>query len=222
MIRAGEGRKRALEQLCEAYWYPLYAYVRRRGHSAEDAADLTQGFFAMLLERNDFAKVRQEKGRFRSYLLSAMRHYIANQHQRKTAKKRGGDAQVISLDMRDAEGRFKFEPSTDEDAEKLYQRQWTLTLLDRVLTSMREEYASTGRGDWFDLLKPALQGDAPEYAELAEATGSSPGAVKVAVHRLRAKYKERLRTEVAHNVGHVDVIDDELHQLLSSVTKRHE
>lgn len=218
MIRAGEGRKRALQQLCEAYWYPLYAYVRRRGHSPEDAADLTQGFFAMLLERNDFAKVRREKGRFRSYLLSAMRNYISNQRERKQAKKRGGDAQVFSLDLRDAEGRFRFEPSTDEDAEKLYQRQWTLTLLDRVLTSMRDEYASTGRGDWFDLLKPSLQGATPAYADLAKATGSTPGAIKVAVHRLRAKYKERLREEVAQTVGHADAIEDELRELLSAVS----
>ncbi len=218
MIRAGEGRKRALQELCEAYWYPLYAYVRRRGQSPEDAADLTQGFFAMLLERNDFAKVRRERGRFRSYLLGAMRNYMANQRERQSAKKRGGGVSPISLDLRDAEGRFRFEPSTDEDAEKLYQRQWTLTLLDRVLVSMRQEYTDTGRGDWFDLLKPALQGAAPAYSELATATGSTPGAIKVAVHRLRAKYKERLREEVAQTVGHADVVEDELRELLSAVS----
>ncbi|HSU54700.1 MAG TPA: ECF-type sigma factor [Candidatus Dormibacteraeota bacterium] len=209
----------ALARLCQIYWYPLYAYVRRQGHGPHDAEDLTQGFFASLLERKSLAGVQPEKGKFRSFLLAAMNHFLANEWDRVKAQKRGGGVHPLSLDATDAETRYRLEPADPVSADRIFDRRWAITLLDRVLEQLRGEYIKEDKADMFEKLKFALTGERSKirYSELADKLGMSEGAVKVAVHRLRQRYREILRREIAQTVSSPEEIEDEIRHLFSVV-----
>jgi RNA polymerase sigma-70 factor (ECF subfamily) len=199
----------ALGSLCRTYWYPLYAFIRRQGHDADEAQDLTQEFFARLLEKDFLAAVDRAKGRFRSWLLAACKHFLANERDRARAQKRGGDRVLLSIDLAAAEPRYGGEPAHDETAERLFERRWALALLEQVLARLRDDYAAAGKGLLFERLKFALTGDrgAVAYRPLGVELGLSEGAVKVAIYRLRQRYRELLREEIArtvHDPGHVE------------------
>ncbi len=204
----------ALEQLCRAYWYPLYAYVRREGHSPEDAQDLTQGFFAQLLARHSLDNVAPEKGRFRSFLLAAMRHFLSVERERARAIKRGGHAQLLSLDAQEAETRYRLEPVDRLDAEKIYEHRWATTLLEKAVIRLREEFAAAGKTKLFEQLRGFAAGDREvTCGEVAAELGMSESAVKSAVHRLRERYRELVRQEIAHTVADPAEIDSEIRHL---------
>lgn len=211
---------RALAALCTSYWYPLYAFVRRQGKSAHDAQDLTQEFFARLLEKNYLAQVSREKGRFRSFLLAALKNFLANEWDKVRAQKRGGDRTFVPLDATAAESRYAIEPVDALSADKIFERRWALTLLDRAIEQLRAEHVKAGRGPIFDELKGCLTGDGStvSYAEIATRLGTSEGAIKVAVHRLRQRYREVLRAEVANTVAQPGDVDDELRQLFAALS----
>lgn len=209
----------AISHLCEAYWYPLYAYIRRRGHSGDDAHDLTQEFFARLLERDFFGAADPAKGRFRAFLLASCKHFLANEHDHAVAQKRGGGRPVASLHPGNAESRYGREPSHDATAEKLFERRWAVTLLDRVLARLREEFAARGKETQFDRLRVFLVGDQNQATQGAAAAelGMSAGAVKVAVHRMRLRYRELLREEIGHTVEGPEQIDEEIRDLFAAL-----
>lgn len=211
----------ALERLCSIYWYPLYAFVRRQGFGAADAQDLTQSFFARLIEKQDLAGVDRAKGKFRSFLLAAMKNFLANEWDKIKAQKRGGGRQnFTSLDARSAETRYAIEPADPMTADKLYERQWALTLLDEVLKHVREDYEAEGKADLFEALKPTLTGEktAAPYSEIGAKLGISEGAVKVAVHRLRHRYRDALRAEIAATVADPKEVDGELRDLFAALS----
>ena len=222
VVRAAGGpdSSAALALLCRAYWYPLYAFVRRRGYSAHDAQDLTQGFFAQLLARNDLATVDRARGRFRSFLLGALKHYLANEWDRAQAQKRGGGVALISIDDAEAERRYQDEPAEQITAEQLYDRRWALTLLDQVLAKLSAEMSIAGKSAQFEALKFCLTGEpGAAYTEIAERLGTTEGALKVAIHRLRDRYRALLRAEIAETVGSEADVDDELRQLFAALSK---
>ncbi len=210
----------ALAALCEAYWYPLYAFVRRQGHKAEDAADLTQGFFARFLERNDVAAARKERGRFRSYLLACIKHYLANEWDKQRAQKRGGGKARISIDAMMAEEKYGLEPGHDITAEKLFDRRWALTLLDRVLKDLSEDFAAKKKHKIFQQLKPFLTSDgtAAQRRSAAKALDMTEGALNVALHRLRKRYRELLRRHIADTVGDEKDVDEEIRDLFEALS----
>lgn len=207
----------ALESLCTTYWYPLYAYVRRRGYSVEDAQDLTQEFFARVLARQWVADADRAKGRFRTFLLTALSHFLANEWDRAHARKRGGGARPLALQFDTAETRYGLEPADPLTPERCFERRWALTLLEEVLGRLRAEYEHGGRSDWFAALHPCLMGsrESQPYAELAAKLKMTEGAVKVAVHRLRARYRELLREEIAKTVSSPSEVDEELRHMFS-------
>ncbi len=209
----------ALAQLCEAYWFPVYAYIRRKGHDRAKAEDLTQGFFARLLEKNDLAMADRTRGRFRAFLLAACQHFLANQHDFETADKRGGGRRVLSLDFDSAEGKFTREPAANHDsAERLFERRWAVELLDRALAELRLEYVQTDRGMLFDLLKPTLVGESTTgYEAISNQLGLGIGAVKVAVHRLRQRYRDRIREVIGRTVADSADIDAEIRDLFAAL-----
>jgi len=218
--RTSSGAGEALTALCETYWYPLYAFLRGRGHPAEDAEDLTQAFFARLLEKRTLRHADPARGRFRSFLLTSLTHFAANEHDRDAARKRGGGIPAMSLEFENAEGRFQLEPATDETPERVFDRRWALTLLDRVLARLRTEMIRADKEAQFERLKTYLIGDQPQlsYAQSAGALGVSEGAVKVAVHRLRRRFRDLIRDEIAQTVASPEEVEDELKHLWSSVT----
>ena len=207
----------AMAELCRIYWYPLYAYIRRRGHSSHEAEDLTQEFFLRLLAKEDFAGVDRRKGKFRAFLLAAMKHFLANQWDRCQAQKRGGAERILSLDTVSAEIRYRLEPSHNLTPEKLFERQWAMTVLERVLARLQGELDAAGKTVLFQGLKPFLTGGRPaaSYAEVAVELQMSEGAVKVAVHRLRRRFRELLKEEIAQIVTGPEEIDDEIRYLLA-------
>lgn len=209
----------ALSSLCQTYWYPLYAFVRRQGYGAHDAQDLTQEFFARLLAKNYLAVVTREKGKFRSFLLAALKHFLANEWNRAQAAKRGGGREVISLNDTEAESRYRLEPADNTTAEKIFERRWATTLLDQVLNRLRGEYARAEKADLYEHLKGCLtvESQSAPYAELATRLNTSEGAIKVAVHRLRARYRELLRTEIAQTVSSEAEVEDELRYLFAAL-----
>ncbi len=216
----GSGRAReALEALCSAYWYPIYAFIRRRGHDAEAAADLAQGFFAALLESDAFFGLDPAKGKFRAFLLASCQHFLAHERDRANALKRGGGRTIASLD--DAEGRYRREPSHDLTPEALFDRRYALALLDATLDELRADFARRGQADHFDALKPTLTGDARNvpYREIADRLGTTEGAVQVAVHRLRKRYREALRDRIAQTVAGPSEIDDEIRDLFAALAR---
>jgi DNA-directed RNA polymerase specialized sigma24 family protein len=206
----------ALEGLCRDYWYPLYAFVRRRGFGPDDACDLVQGFLAELLERRDLAGADPERGRFRSFLRGACVHYLAHHRERERALKRGGGKRFISIDMPTAERRYGHEPAHELTPERLFERRWALDLLGHVVDRLEVEAAQSGKVELFARLRPMLEGDdrAASYSDVGTAVGLSAGAVKLAAHRLRARYREVLREEVGRTVRDPAEVDAELSDLL--------
>jgi len=209
----------ALEQLCRTYWYPLYLFVRRRGNGPEDAQDLTQEFFARLLEKRWLEGVEKNGSRFRSFLLNALNGFLANQYDRASAAKRGGNRQILSLDAGQAERRYLLEPATNETPEKVFDRRWALTVLDRALTRLKEETTATGKARQFDLLNPFLsrEPEPGEYAGVAAKLDVSGGAVGVSVHRLRQRYREMVRAEIADTVADPAQVDTEMRELFAAL-----
>jgi RNA polymerase sigma factor (sigma-70 family) len=207
----------ALERLCRTYWYPLYAYARRRGQPVEDAQDLTQAFFERLLERHWVGDADRERGRFRSFLLTAMNRFMCDEWDKLRAQKRGGGVKHIPLQLDEAETRYGCEPADDRTPEQYFERRWALTLLDTVLQRLRAEYERDGKGDLFAVLNSTLAGgrESQPYAKLAAQVGLSEGAVKVAVHRLRKRYRHMLRTEIAETMAEGADVDEELHHLFA-------
>lgn len=207
----------AVASLASAYWFPLYSFIRRQGYSAEDAEDLTQEFITRIIEKQDLASVDPSKGRFRSFLLVSLRHFLSNQRDRQRAAKRGGGHKVIALDGLDAEARYQLEPATNLTPQRLFDRHWALALLENVLKRLRDDYARTGRAQVYDALKPVLlcDPDAPTYAKLGKQLAMSETAIKVAVHRLRGRFGQLLRDEVAQTVAEDADLDAEMHDLLN-------
>lgn len=210
----------ALASLCQLYWYPLYAYARRRLPTAEDAQDLTQDFFAQLLEKEYLCQVDPQRGSFRAFLLTAFKHFLAKQRERAHAQKRGGGRTHLPLDFQVGERRYQLEPTHAVDAEALYERRWALTLLEQTLAQLKDELTRAGKGRLFEALKGTLTGaDAPRpYAELAAELGLSAEAIKVTVHRLRRRYGELLRTEIAQTLSAPEEVDDELRTLFAALS----
>ena len=207
----------ALEKLCRTYWYPLYAYVRRRGQTADEAEDLTQEFFARLLGKNYLAQVDPHKGRFRSFLLVAVNHFLANQRDYVCAVKRGGRIRFIYMDDLSAEARYRQEFATELSPEKLFEQRWAMTLLEQVLARLRTEFTASGKAELFEKLKFNLTGSDKEapYAVLAAQLGSTEAALKMAAQRMRHRYGELLREEIAHTVADAGEVDDEIRHLFS-------
>ncbi len=210
----------ALEKLCRGYWYPLYAYVRRRGYQAQDAQDLTQGFFAALLAGNCLSRADRQRGRFRTFLLCAFDNFLHNEHDRAMTLKRGGGREIVSWEAHSAEGRYAQEPAGGLSPELIYEKRWAATLLERVLARLREESIHAARGEAFDQLKPHLWRDdeATPYAQLAVRLNVSVAAIKVTVHRLRLRYRELLREEIAQTVADTTEIDSEIQYLLRVIS----
>lgn len=206
----------ALEELCRRYWYPLYAFVRRQGRDAEEAGDLTQAFFEKLIEKEWLRSVAPEKGRFRSFLLTAMGHFLANEWNRLRRQKRGGGRPVVALDALEAEERYRLEPVSSSTPETLYERRWALTVLESAFRALEAECNASGRGALFAALRPHLSGDpdAELLAVLAPPLGTTEGALKVAAHRLRRRYGELVRAEIANTVdADPATVDAELRHL---------
>lgn len=223
VIRAGDpadpGGRGALEDLCRDYWFPLYAFVRRRGLSADEAEDIVQGFLADLLERGDLVKLDQSKGRFRSFLRAACEHFLANRFGHDRAAKRGGGATIVSINQLDAESRYEREPAHELTAERLFERQWALTLLGRVLEKLEAELVQAGKGRLFESLRPVLQGESlvESYSAIGAELEMSSGAVRTAAHRLRGRYRELLRAEVGRTTDDPVAIDSEIADLLAAL-----
>lgn len=208
----------ALERICQAYWFPLYVFVRRQGQSVADAEDLVQGFFAKLIEKNFLAGIEREKGRFRSFLLLTFTRYAANEWDRGRREKRGGVHARISLDEQDTEARYLLEPVHEMTPERAYDRQWALALIGQVLDRLEVEFGSAGKQGLFNEMKVFLNGDrGASYAEVGGRLGMSEGAVKVAVHRLRQRYGELLRLEIAETVSEPEAVEDEIRHLLAAL-----
>lgn len=207
----------AMEKLCRAYWYPLYAYVRRKGYGAEHAQDLTQEFFARLLARNYLSVADRKKGKFRSFLLGSLEHFLAREWTKARAQKRGSGQSLFSLDETNAEDRYLLDPADELTADRIFERRWATTLLDQAMSRLREECAANQKGELFAKVEALLSGEKGEasYAEIAEALGMREGAIKVAVHRLRQRYGELVRAEIAQTVTTADEADEELRYLLA-------
>jgi RNA polymerase sigma-70 factor (ECF subfamily) len=208
----------ALQTLCRTYWFPLYAFVRRLGHSPHDAQDFTQEFFARLLQKEYLNAAASEKGRFRTFLLVALKRFLANEWNRQHAQKRGGTATVVSMDQELAESRFAAEPAHSLQPDVLFDRQWAMTLLERTMTRLHDEYVASGRAKLFELLRGCLAKDesALPYAEIATRLKLTEAAVKMAVQRLRARYREILRAEIADTVASPEEIEEEIRHLFST------
>jgi RNA polymerase sigma-70 factor (ECF subfamily) len=210
----------ALVSLCERYWYPLYAYVRRRGYPADQAQDLTQEFFVRVLEGRYLDRADRDKGRFRAFMLTSLKFFLADEADRSRAQKRGGGA-VVSLEMTSGEERYQREPAHTETPERIFERRWALSVLDLVVDKLRDEFVQHGRLDQFNRLKVFLldQADAP-YAALARDMGTSEGALKVAIHRLRKRYRDLFRQEIAETVADPADVESELRHLAAALTRR--
>ncbi len=207
----------ALESLCQAYWFPLYAYVRRRVDNVEEANDLTQAFFERLLEKNYLAQANPERGLFRSFLITSFKHFLAKEWKKTRAQKRGGGRTVLSLDFQQGDSRISHEPTCDQTPDQIYERQWAMTLLARVVDRLRAEYKDAGKPELFEHLKDFIIGQYSEitYADVAEAVGSTEAAMKMTAHRMRRRYRELLREEIAEIVAKPEDIDEEIRNLFS-------
>jgi RNA polymerase sigma factor (sigma-70 family) len=211
--------ERALAELCQGYWYPLYAFVRRKGHAKEDAEDLTQAFFETVLEKNPLQGLTSEQGRFRAFLLAAMKNFLANDWDRKNRQKRGGGALHLSLDWQDADARYHLEPVDPMTPEQVFDREWALAMLRRVVDRLGEECAANGKTEFLDAVKELLVGgDGDGYGTIAGQLGMDAGAVRVAVHRLRRRNRELLREEIAQTLDDPTRVDDELKALQAALS----
>jgi RNA polymerase sigma-70 factor (ECF subfamily) len=224
VIAAGQrnapGSRDALSHLCSLYWYPLYAYVRRHGLDVDRAQDLTQAFFALLLDKNYIQDARRERGKFRSFLLASLKHFLANERDRNIALKRGGGIPAVSLDMclRDGEAQYAREPGHELTPERIFEQRWAMTLIELVRDRLSREFAGAGKADQFQRLSGFIadEADVP-YREIAAEIGMTEGSVKVAVHRLRRRFREILRDEVMQTVSGVEEVDDEISFLMAAL-----
>jgi RNA polymerase sigma factor (sigma-70 family) len=223
VLAAGRGASAdahaALAALCQTYWYALYVYVRRRGHQPDDAQDLTQEFFARLLEKHYLQSADPERGRFRSFLLTAFKRFLSKQRDRERAKRRGGGMKLLALDFEAGESRYSLELAHEVTAEKIYEQRWALTLLDRVFARLRDEFDQAGKQKEFNCWKVYLTGEAgtPSYRDLATELEMTEGAIKVAVHRLRRRYRDLVREEIAQTVAGPADVDEELRHLFAAL-----
>jgi len=210
----------ALAELCRTYWYPLYAYVRRKGYEVADAQDLTQEFFARFLEKNYLGVVDRRKGKFRSFLLGSLENFLAKEWTRNHRLKRGGGKVIIPWDAFEAEERYSLEPPDNWTAERIYERRWALTVLEQAMTALAAEYAACGKSNLFEQLRPFISGDDDDigYPDLAARLNMSEGAVRVAVHRLRQRYADAVRTEVGRIVQRPEEIEEELGHLFAALS----
>jgi len=209
---------RALEELCRTYWFPLYAYVRRRGHTREDAEDLTQAFFTRLLEKNSFASLDAGKGKFRAFLLASVKHFLANARDKAHTLKRGGGSIPLSLDWQTADTQFQVAATGEPGPDQAFDREWAVALLARVIERLQNECAVDGKANLFEQLKLFLTAgnDEPAQSEVAQALGMETGAVRVAIHRLRKRYRQLLRDEIAHTLTDQAMVDDEMRALFGA------
>ena len=214
---ASQSRAReALEELCRAYWYPLYAFVRSRGYSAIDAQDLTQAFFARIIETDGFASADRERGRFRSYLLGAMKHFLANEWHRSQTQKRGGQVRLVEWDAVDLEARYAGASKEPDNPDHLFDREWALETVAGALQALRDEMGKAGKGEQFDALKGSLTGEEESPREqIAARLEMSESAVKVAIHRLRQRYRKLLRDAIAETVSNEADLEDEMRYLIA-------
>ena len=212
--------RRALEELCRAYWYPLYAFVRNRGYSSFDAQDLTQSFLVEFIETGGFASADRERGRFRTYLLGAMKHFLANEWHRARRQKRGGGLNLLEWDALDPEARYALEPAQSANPDLGYDREWASELIARARERLRAELEAGGKGELFEALKGSLSSDESSRSETAARLGMTEGALKAAVHRLRQRYRGLLRAEIAETVNTRAEIDDEMRYLVAILRGR--
>jgi RNA polymerase sigma-70 factor (ECF subfamily) len=222
VLSAGEADSpeadQALARLCKSYWYPLYAYVRRQGYKPEEAQDLTQEFFARLLAKNYLKSLDRQKGKFRSFLLAAMEHFLAKEWRDARRLKRGGGRPILSLDEQDVEARYLIEPAEEMTAERIFERRWAFTVLEQAIQRLREEFAAAGKGALFESLQGFLSGEKTAYAQLESRLDMSEGAIKVAVHRMRQRYGDLLRQEIANTVSAPEDVDEEVRYLISVIS----
>ncbi|HEY8748672.1 MAG TPA: sigma-70 family RNA polymerase sigma factor [Tepidisphaeraceae bacterium] len=223
VLAAGTGSpqaNQALAQLCQNYWVPLYAYLRKKGHKPADAEDIVQAFLARLIEKTALAAADPNRGRFRSFLISSLQNFVANRRDRELAHKRGGNLKKFSLDFNTAEEAYHREPWTDLTPEKIFDRRWAIDLLNLVLSRLQDEYAKSGKSKLYERLRPALTGDAQGigYAEIASELQISSDAIKMAVSRMRKRYRELLRQNIADTVASPEDVDDELRHLFSALS----
>jgi RNA polymerase sigma-70 factor (ECF subfamily) len=215
----GKEARSALVSLCEGYWYPLYAFLRRRGYPADQAQDLTQDFFMEVLEGRYLDRAEPDRGRFRSFLLTSLKFFVADEEDRQRAHKRGGGA-VVQLEFSSGEERYQREPGHDETPERIFERRWALSVLDRVVEKLRNEFVHHGRPEHFERLKVFLLGHSgTPYAALAREMNTSEGALKVAVHRLRKRYRELFRQEIADTVADPTEVESEMRFLAAALTR---
>lgn len=223
VLAAGQGdtAQEALEHLCRTYWFPLYAFIRRRGHDPHAAQDLTQGFFARLLERNDLAGLTREGGKFRSFLLTALNHFLANEHARAQAQKRGGGKQILSLDDDSAEDRYRLDPAHAESPDRIFDRQWALALMENAMARLAQEQSTAGKETSFSALRALLsrEPESGEYARLSVLLDSTPGNLAVQVHRLRERFRFLVRAAVADTVDSPLEVETEMRHLLAALEK---
>jgi RNA polymerase sigma-70 factor (ECF subfamily) len=221
VLAASSGSREELGELCRGYWTPLYTYLRKRGYSAEDAQDLTQSYFSRLLEKGFLQQADASRGRFRSFLLASLKNFAANEWNREHAQKRGGDARVVSLeDCERVETLYATgQARTDVTPERLYERAWALALLERVTHKLAAEFSAAGKREVFEGFKQFLTGDAGElrYSQAARALGMSEGAARVAVYRMRGRFRDLLRAEIGRTVASPEEIDEELRFLMSAL-----
>jgi DNA-directed RNA polymerase specialized sigma24 family protein len=218
---ASDSSRSALESLCRAYWYPIYVYVRRKGNGPDDAQDLTQEFFAQLISKEHLRLADRQKGKFRSFLLAVLDHFLAREWSRAHRQKRGGEYTFISLDQQAPEDRYRLEPADNETPEKKFERQWALTVLTQTMTALATECEACGKGDLFREVQNLLAGERAHggYADISQRVRMGEGAVRVAVHRLRQRYGELLRSEIAQTVGTADEVDEEMAYLLQVLSQ---
>lgn len=219
--KASPQARAALAALCEAYWAPLYAFVRRRGHDVADAQDLAQEFFARLLEKDAVGQAAPARGRFRSFLLASMKNFLANEWDRAQAQKRGGGRHTLTLDLNEAESRLHLEPAHADTPERVYEREWAVRLLEVVMQRLAAEFASAGKSRRFELLQSLLTGErhGHSYAQVASDLDMSEDAARQATHRLRRRYKQLLRDEVAHTVANPEEVEEEIRSLFDSLSR---
>ena len=209
----------ALATLCEAYWYPLYAFVRRAGNSPADSEDLTQSFFADLLEKSKLAKSDPSRGRFRTFLLASLENFLKNEHRKNSAAKRGGRHTILSLDFASAESQFQLEPTHEQTPQKAFDKNWALALLNQVLLSLEQQYSDSGKSELFASLKEHLVGnDSTPYSKIAADLGMKEGAIKVAIHRLRERYGQMLRLQIAKTIEDPASVQQELKYLFEVIS----
>ena len=209
--------RQALATLCQKYWGPLYIFVRRKNYTVEDAQDITQGFFAQFLERGSIRGASRDRGKFRAYLLSALKHYMTDEWRKGQAQKRGGGQVLLSLDFDSAEKIYNMEPVDNKTPDVIYQEHWAMTLLNTIFDDLEKEYGDAGRADFFSKLKPYFTGEDAEgtYAQLAEALDTTEGAIKTSIYRLRKRFGSLLRAEIAQTVANADDVEDEINHLFS-------